>query len=95
MKFVLILLFADLLLFFTPLRADPPPTQAAQALIPTSQQIDAVAALLPKKPVGVGRPITDRAAWATAMQQPYFQKEIKDAGQYATQPIPDLAESAK
>ncbi len=43
----------------------------------------------------MGRPISDRAAWAKAMQQPYFQKQLKDAATYATQPIPDLEAATK
>jgi len=60
--------------------------------IPTAQQINAIAALLPANPVGVGRPITDRAAWGTAMQQHYFQKQVQDAKTYASQPIPVLTQ---
>ena len=61
---------------------------AKPSLIPTDEQINADAALLPPKPGGVGRPITDRAAWANAMRHPYFQKQLKDAEAYAGQPIP-------
>jgi hypothetical protein len=80
------------LLSLIPLHAAQPDAAAIKALIPTQEQIDTVAALLPAKPIGVGCPITDREAWATAMQQPYFQKQLKDADLYATQPIPDLGE---
>jgi len=96
MKQHLTLLAASLLLLFVPLRAaapSPEEVKAWKAIIPTDDQINAVAAMLPAKPVGVGRPITDRAAWATAMQQPYFQKQLKDAELYATQPIPDLGDT--
>ena len=89
MKYIPVVL---LILSFIPMRAEPPVSAEALALVPTDQQITDVAALLPAKPVGVGRPITDRAAWATAIQQPYFQKQLKDADLYATQPIPDLGE---
>ena len=89
MKYIPVVL---LILSFFPMRAEPPVSAEALALVPTDQQITDVAALLPAKPVGVGRPITDRAAWATAIQQPYFQKQLKDADLYAPQPIPDLGE---
>ena len=58
--------------------------------IPTQAQIDAIAAMLPADPQGVGRPISDREAWATAAQQPAFQNALKDARQFATEPIPVL-----
>jgi len=58
--------------------------------VPTAAQLDAIAAMLPEKPTGVGRPITDRAAWAEAAKQPFFQKQIVDAAAYATQPIPEI-----
>lgn len=73
---------------FAPSPADPnlrfPP--------PTDAQLDAIAAMLPAKPQGVGRPITDRAAWAEAAKQPFFQKQITDAATYAKQPIPEITE---
>ena len=93
MKLILTTLAASLLLCSIPLWADTPPANAAQLLIPTDAQMNAIAPLLPATPIGVGRPITDRAAWATAMRHPYFQKQLKDAELYATQPIPDLGES--
>ena len=72
-----------------PLHADPPPSFP----IPTPAQIDAMAALLPASPQGVGRPITDRAAWITAGRQPIFQKEEKDAAAFLTQPDPVLTDA--
>jgi hypothetical protein len=60
--------------------------------VPTAAQLDSIAAMLPAKPIGVGRPITDRTAWAEAAKQPYFQKQVTDAATYATQPIPVLTD---
>ena len=48
--------------------------------------------MLPQKPVGVGCPITDRAAWTEAAKQPFFRKQVVDAATYATQPIPEITE---
>jgi hypothetical protein len=61
--------------------------------IPTQAQIDRIAAWLPAEPQGVGRPITDRAAWAVAAQQPAFQKEEKDAAKFLTEPTPVLTDA--
>jgi len=93
MKSILTILGAAFVVLSTSLRADTFDPVAWKAIVPTDAQINAVAAMLPAKPEGVGRPITDRAAWATAMQQPYFQKQLKDAELYATQPIPDLGDT--
>ncbi|MCE0497254.1 MAG: heparinase II/III family protein [Methylacidiphilales bacterium] len=68
--------------------------QASQTLpIPTQAEIDAIAAMLPADPQGVGRPITDRAAWALAAQQPAFQRKEKIAATFLTQPTPELTDA--
>jgi hypothetical protein len=58
--------------------------------IPTQAQIDEIAAMLPDVPQGVGRPISDRAAWAVAAQKPPFQRLYADAKKFALEPIPVL-----
>lgn len=58
--------------------------------IPTADQVDRIAAFLPEKPTGVGQPITNRPAWEEAPRQPAFQKQLKDAEQFASEPIPEL-----
>jgi hypothetical protein len=68
-------------------------TPTSSMPIPTQAQIDSIAAMLPATPQGVGEPITDRAAWATAAQQPTFQKEETAAANFVTQPIPELPDS--
>jgi len=66
---------------------------AAPALpIPTDADLDPIAAMLPAKPEGVGRPITDRAAWAIAAKQPSFQKQESDAAKFLHQPTPELSD---
>ena len=58
--------------------------------IPSQADIDRVAAMLPGNPEGVGQPITNRQAWSIAAQEPAFQKQLKDAKVFATQPVPEL-----
>jgi hypothetical protein len=71
----------------------PSAEPTATVPVPTAAQIDAIAAMLPEKPVGVGRPISDRAAWAEAAKQPYFQRQVTNARTYATQPIPEITDA--
>jgi hypothetical protein len=74
-------------------QADPPPGDPNMRFpVPTEAQLDALAALLPAKPMGTGRPITDRAAWAEAAKQPLFQKQVSQAAVFAEQPIPEITE---
>ena len=61
--------------------------------IPTQVEINEIAAMLPADPQGVGRPITDRAAWAIAAQQPAFQRKEKIAATFLTQPTPELTDA--
>jgi hypothetical protein len=58
--------------------------------IPTQAQIDSIAAMLPDVPQGVGRPISDRSAWAVAAQQLPFQRLYADAKKMAQEPTPAL-----
>ena len=66
---------------------------AAPPLPPTQANLDPLAAMLPADPQGVGRPISDRGAWALAARQPAFQKEERDAAQYLSQPTPELTDA--
>lgn len=63
---------------------------APQLPVPTDEQLAKIAACLPAKPMGVGRPINDRQAWAAAAKLPAFQQQLKDAEEYSTDPIPKL-----
>ncbi len=76
----------------TTLAAAPPAAEPAFP-IPLSSDIDAIAAMLPATPQGVGRPITDREAWTTAGKQPAFQKEKQAAEAFITQPDPVLTDA--
>jgi hypothetical protein len=60
---------------------------------PSESDIDTIAAMLPAKPQGVGRPITDRAAWKVAATQSAFRKQEKDAATFLTQPDPVLTDA--
>ena len=77
----------------TPLSALAAPKGGPHLPIPTPAEIDQMAALLPAMPQGVGRPITDRAAWAVAAQQPAFQRKEKAAATFLTQPDPVLTDA--
>jgi hypothetical protein len=75
------------------LRAAPPASSGPSFPVPTPDAIDAIAAMLPASPQGVGRPITDRDAWAIAARQPAFQKEEQAAVRYLSQPTPELTDA--
>jgi hypothetical protein len=60
--------------------------------IPSDSDLNAIAAMLPADPQGVGRPISDRAAWAIAAKQAVFQKQERDAARYLHEPIPVLTD---
>ena len=65
-------------------RQKPPVTARDQ---PARAQI---APLLPAAPRGVGRPISDRAAWQAIAEQPESQQVVHRAEELLSQPIPDL-----
>jgi hypothetical protein len=60
---------------------------------PSESDLDTIAAMLPAEPQGVGRPITDRAAWKVAATQSAFQRQEKDAAKYLSQPTPVLTDA--
>jgi hypothetical protein len=51
--------------------------------------VRAVAAILPEKPVGVGRPLSDRAAWAELARRAAFQDVIPRAEKILAEPLPE------
>jgi hypothetical protein len=59
---------------------------------PTDADLNTIAAMLPANPQGVGRPISDRGAWAIAAKQSAFQKQEKYAATFLTQPTPELTD---
>ncbi len=56
---------------------------------PSAERIAAIAALLGEHPTGVGRPITDRAAWETPVMKEAAGRTIAGAEKLLAEPIPD------
>lgn len=48
-----------------------------------------IAAMLPEKPIGVGRPVGDRAAWDQLAALDSFRKILREAEKLANEPIPE------
>jgi len=62
-----------------PLQPDPP----------SPERVREIASWLPEQPQGMGRPITDRAAWeAVVAAHPEAKKLIRQAAEYAEKPLP-------
>ena len=53
-------------------------------------RVKEIAAELPPKPSGFGRPITDRAAWAKLAQAPAYAAVVPSAEKLSRQPVPAL-----
>ncbi|HPS03012.1 MAG TPA: heparinase II/III family protein [Candidatus Sumerlaeota bacterium] len=53
------------------------------------KRIEAIAALLPEKPTGFGKPISDRAAWEALGKQLAFRKIVARAELLLSTPFPD------
>lgn len=51
------------------------------------QRIEQLAAMLPESPQGMGRPITDRAAWDAIARDPHFKRYLSNAEKLLPQPI--------
>jgi Heparinase II/III-like protein len=67
--------------------------QAAGAKIDIPEsQVKGIAAMLPAKPAGVGRPITDRAAWNKLAHRPGYAAILSDARKLAQRPVPALSD---
>jgi Heparinase II/III-like protein len=56
---------------------------------PDPERVRAVAAMLPEKPTGVGRPLSDRAAWAELACRPAFRDVIPRAEKLLDEPLPE------
>jgi len=68
--------------------AQPAADAAGAALDPA--RVEAIAAMLPEAPTGLGRPANDRTAWDALAAQPAFQGVVARAEQVAASPLPDL-----
>jgi hypothetical protein len=53
-------------------------------------RVDEVARMLPPRPAGLGRPITDRAAWSALSGHPYLRSMTATAERLAGEEIPGL-----
>src|SRR5438128_2672998 len=56
---------------------------------PDPERVRALAAMLPEKPTGVGRPLSDRAAWAELARRPAFRDVIPRAERLLAEPLPE------
>jgi len=63
---------------------------AEQAVDPA--RVEALAAMLPESPVGVGRPIADRQAWQAVAQAPQFKRVVREAERLMARPIPETTD---
>jgi hypothetical protein len=57
-----------------------------------TNHVQAIAAWLPAKPAGVGRPITDRAAWQKLASTPTARALLAKAQKLAAQPVPAVSD---
>jgi len=53
---------------------------------------EAIAEMLPEGPEGVGRPVTDREAWAGLARHPAYAKVVERAERYLRQELPPIAD---
>lgn len=66
------------------------PSHAAD--LPSPKRVAQIVPMLPPEPIGVGRPISDRAAWKAVAAAPGFSDVIARAEKLAGQPIPDYTD---
>ena len=59
---------------------------------PDSQRVEAIAAMLPDKPAGVGRPISDREAWSVIAKTESYKSAIPAAEKSLKEPLPELTD---
>ncbi len=57
--------------------------------MPSPEQIQAVAKMLPEQPVGVGRPVSDREAWGKLAKHPSYRKVVTAAAKLIGKPLPE------
>ena len=67
-----------------------PATKASDAVKGSqADRVKAVAAMLPEKPAGLGRPITDRAAWEAPAKTGAFKSTVARAAALLSKPLPE------
>lgn len=57
-----------------------------------AKRIEAIAAMLPERPAGVGRPISDREAWRALAEQPGYRSVVSMAEELLEAPLPELTD---
>jgi Heparinase II/III-like protein len=65
---------------------------AAVEMPPDPERVRTLAAMLPEKPTGVGRPLSDRAAWAELAARPAFRDVITRAEKLLAEPLPEQSD---
>jgi hypothetical protein len=70
------------------------PAWAAKPAPLSPARIDALAAMLPESPQGMGRPITDRAAWEAIGKEASFKRYAAGAQKLIQEPIVEVADDA-
>jgi hypothetical protein len=66
---------------------------AAQAADLDGARVNEIVGWVPPKPVGLGRPIADRAAWDKLARAAAFAGVVPNAQTLAGQPVPELREA--
>lgn len=68
------------------------PSIAATKNAPDPARVAELVPLLPKTPMGVGRPLADRQAWQAVAKAPGFKGAVARAEALLRDPIPDMAD---
>jgi hypothetical protein len=82
----------SILLLFCFLLAFPVPEATAADKVPDPALVKKYAAMLPKTPQGVGRPIGDRQAWQNVAKARGFQGVVARAEKLLKTPMPELTD---
>ncbi|MBN2210496.1 MAG: heparinase II/III family protein [Sedimentisphaerales bacterium] len=61
-------------------------------LMPDAKRMEQIAAWLPEKPRGVGKPIGDRQTWERLVQHPAFKNVVAEAEKLIARPMPQLTD---
>lgn len=65
-------------------------TKSSPPLAIDQQRVAQLAALLPEKPQGVGRPLADRKAWEALAATGEYKSLLREAEKFSQTPIPEL-----
>ncbi|MFZ4695826.1 MAG: heparinase [Verrucomicrobiia bacterium] len=73
-------------------KKDEPPREGEHRLVVDENRVAKLAAMLPERPAGMGRPIGDRAAWKRLGEHPFVPGVILAAEKLATEPPTHLTD---